>query len=79
MSQTQVHLVEQVAALQTSHDIDRLLPLFAEDATFEDVALEIVANGHAEIREMFRSIYSSMARLHDDTSLCCGRWRPRRC
>lgn len=60
MTQGNIRLVEQVAALQTSHEIDTLLELFAEDATFEDVALGIVAEGRAKIREMFESIYASM-------------------
>lgn len=60
MSQDNVRLVEQVAALQTSHETDKLLALFAEDATFEDVALGMVADGRANIREMFESIYASM-------------------
>jgi steroid delta-isomerase-like uncharacterized protein len=60
MTEEHMRLIEQVAALQTSHEIDRLLQLFADDATFEDVALGIVANGHAKIREMFESIYASM-------------------
>ena len=58
--QEYVRLIEQVAALQTSHDIDGLLRLFAEDAVFEDVALGLVAKGHGEIREMFEEIYEAM-------------------
>lgn len=58
--QDYVRLIEQVAELQTSHDIDGLLRLFAHDAVFEDVALGLVAKGHAEIREMFEEIYAAM-------------------
>ena len=60
MNQENLRLVEQVAAFQTSHEIDKLVALFAEDICFEDVALGIVASGHASVKELFESIYASM-------------------
>lgn len=50
MSQDHVRLVELVATLQTSHEIDKLLELFADDATFEDVALGRFADDRADLR-----------------------------
>lgn len=60
MTQANVRLIEMVAALQTSHEIDKLVALFADDVVFEDVALGIVARGHAKMREMFETVYASM-------------------
>lgn len=60
MIQEHVRLIEQVFALQTSHEIVRLLPLYADDIIFKDVALEILASGHAKVKELFESIYVSM-------------------
>lgn len=60
MNQENLRLVEQVAAFQTSHEIDKLLALFAEDIYFEDVALGMVASGHNSVKEMFEKIYASM-------------------
>ena len=60
MTQENVHLVEQVAAFHTSHEIEKLVALFADDVVVEDVALGVVARSHAEIRELFQGTWSSL-------------------
>lgn len=60
MTPKHVQLIEQAFALETSHDIDKILTLFSEDAVFEDVPLNIVAHGHAEIRKLFETMFVSM-------------------
>ena len=60
MNEDNKRLIEQVYEFETSHDIDKLLTFFAEDATFEDVPLEVMAKGHAEIRHLFETMFVSM-------------------
>lgn len=53
-------LIEQVYEFETSHEIDKLLALFADDATYEDVPLGVMARGHAEISDLLETMYVSM-------------------
>lgn len=55
-----IQIMKRSCELQTSHEINKLLELLVKDAVWEDVALGIVAKGHAEIRDMFEGIYKSM-------------------
>lgn len=60
MTQENVRLVEQVAALQTSHEIEKLLALFTDDVVYEDVPFGIVAKGRAEMKELFEATWESL-------------------
>lgn len=60
MTQGNIRLIEQAFAFETTHEIDKILTLFAEDAVFEDVPMDIVARGHAEIRNLFETMFVSM-------------------
>ena len=60
MTQENKRLVEQVFKFETSHEIDKVLALFAEDATYEDVPLGVMAEGHAKIRELLETMFTSM-------------------
>ena len=59
MNQQNKSLVEQVYKFETSHEIDKVLALFAEDATYEDVPWGIMAEGHAEIRHLLETMFTS--------------------
>jgi steroid delta-isomerase-like uncharacterized protein len=60
MNQDNVQLIEQAFTLETSHEIDKVLELFTHDAEFEDVPLNLVANGHDEIRNLFETMFVAM-------------------
>ena len=60
MTQENQRIIEQVYEFETSHEIDKVLALFAEDATYEDVPLEVMAKGHAGIRDLLETMYVSM-------------------
>ena len=60
MTRDNRRLIEQVYEFETAHEIDKVLALFAEDATFEDVPLEVMARGHAEIRSLLETMFVSM-------------------
>lgn len=53
-------LIEQVYAFETSHEIEKVLALLAEDATYEDVPLGVMARGHAEISNLLETMYAAM-------------------
>lgn len=60
MTQEHVRLVERVAALQTSHEIEDLLALFTDDVVYEDVPFGVVKRGHAEAKELFEGTWTSL-------------------
>lgn len=60
MTQENVRLIEQAAALQSAHDADKLAALYLEDAVFEDIPFEAVARGHAEMKAFWRATWASM-------------------
>lgn len=60
MTRENQRLIEQVYEFETSHEIDKVLALFAEDATYEDVPLEVMARGHAEIRNLLETMFVAM-------------------
>lgn len=60
MNQENRRIIEQVAELQTAHDIDRLSALFAEDVLFEDVPLGVVARGRDEMKALFKGTWESI-------------------
>lgn len=60
MTEENKRLVEQVYKFETSHEIDKVLALFAKDATYEDVPLGVMAEGHAKIRELLETMFTSM-------------------
>jgi len=60
MSEFNVELIRRMAELESAHDMDNLFALYAEDVVFKDVALEVVANGRAEVRRLLESVYAAM-------------------
>jgi len=54
-----LQLIKQWAALNTSHEIEKLLDLFTPDAIYEDVPLEIVTRSRAELRGLFEATYNA--------------------
>jgi steroid delta-isomerase-like uncharacterized protein len=49
-----------MAELESTHDMDPLFALYAEDIVFQDVALNVVANGRTEVRRLLESVYAAM-------------------
>lgn len=60
MSEVNVAIIREMARLESSHDEERLFALYAEDVVFQDVALEVVANGRDEVRRLLESVYAAM-------------------
>lgn len=55
-----VQIIEQAAALQSSHNADGLAALYLDHAIFEDVPFEAVARGHAEMKEFWTGTWAAM-------------------
>lgn len=60
MKKDNAQIIEKIAELQTSHDIEGILALFDDKFVFEDVALNLVVKSRADLKKMFEDIYSSM-------------------
>lgn len=52
-----LQLIKQWAALNTSHEIEKLLDLFTPDAIYDDVPLGIVTRSRAELKGLFEATY----------------------
>ena len=50
-----IRLMEQWAALHTSHEVEKWLDLFTDDCVYDDVALGIVARTRAERRDLLEA------------------------
>lgn len=55
-----VRLIEDCAAFHTAHDVDALVNLFTKDVVYDDVPLEIVAKGHAELQDLFEATFAAL-------------------
>jgi steroid delta-isomerase-like uncharacterized protein len=68
-------LAERWAAAWNSGDVDQIVALFTEDAVYEDVPFGMVITGHAELRKLFESNFttfgdfsvSDVTAFHTDT------------
>jgi len=60
MSEQNVNLIREMARLENAHEKDKLFELYADDVVFRDVALDVLANGKAEVRQLLESVYASM-------------------
>ena len=60
MNQEHLKLIERWWGMQTSHDMSKLEDIFTPDVRYEDLAIEAVAVGYTELKELFESIYVSM-------------------
>ena len=60
MSEKNIQLMRRMAELESAHQMDELFALYSENVVFEDVALQVVANGKAEVRRLLESVYAAM-------------------
>lgn len=60
MSVNNIHLMRQMAELETSHDEERLFALYTDDVVFRDVALDVLAIGKPEVTRLLKSVYDAM-------------------
>ena len=51
-------MIERWAAHWSAHDLERLLPLFSEDVSYEDVAMGAMNRGAAELRAFAEGVFS---------------------
>src|SRR5919106_3571463 len=54
----QTRAIAQWAAAWSAHDMGRLLPLFTEDVVYEDVTMNVVNRGTAELRAFGEGFFS---------------------
>jgi steroid delta-isomerase-like uncharacterized protein len=58
------HLLEDWATAWSSpNDADRLLSLFADDCTYEDVAMGVVCHNKDELRDFYNLVFSAFPDL----------------
>jgi len=55
---------EKWAAAWNSHDPDKMLPLFTDDISYEDVAYSAVSHNHAELRKFAAEEFESIPDLN---------------
>jgi steroid delta-isomerase-like uncharacterized protein len=55
----QKRAIDNWAAHWSTHDMDRLLPLFTEDVVYEDVTMGVVNRGPAQLRVFGEGIFSA--------------------
>ncbi len=56
-------ILREAAAALSACNIDAILPLYADDAVFEDVSDGETYRGRAAIRRMFEALFSGSARF----------------
>lgn len=56
----QKRAIERWAAHWSAHDLERLLPLFTEDAVYEDVAMGAMSRGAAQLRAFSEGVLSRL-------------------
>ena len=59
----QTRAIEHWAAYWSAHDMERLLPLFTEDVTYEDVTMGVRNRGAAELRAFVEMVFSRVPDL----------------
>ena len=67
----QTHAIAEWAAAWSSHDMERLLPLFTEDVVYEDVTMDVVNRSTAELRAFGEGFFSGFP---DVTFEVCSRF-----
>lgn len=60
MSERNIELMRQMAEFETAHDKDRLFALYTDDVIFRDVALDVLATGKDEVRQLLETVYAAM-------------------
>lgn len=60
MSENNINLMRDMARFESLHDREKLFALYSDDVVFRDVALDVLANGKAEVRRLLESVYASM-------------------
>ena len=55
-----VERMRQMAECETVHDKDRLFALYTDDVIFRDVALDVLATGKDEVRQLLETVYAAM-------------------
>ena len=63
-----------VAALN-AHDVEGVLAVFAEDCTFEDVAVDAVSHGRDELRKLLELTFGGFRDFHIDARHVVGSGR----
>ena len=56
-------VVEEFAAAWSSHDPERLARIFTEDCIYEDVVLDVCAQGHEDVKTFLRDWLASSSDL----------------
>lgn len=59
MTRENVRLIERWFEIQSSHDLEQVVELFADDVIYQDVALGLIKKGPAEVVELMKSLYHS--------------------
>lgn len=54
-----VRLIERWFEVQTSHNLDEVATLFADEVVYEDIALGLVKHGPNEVVELMQGLYHS--------------------
>ena len=60
MSEGNIELIRQMAEFETAHDRERLFALYTDDVIFRDVALDVLATGKDEVRQLLETVYAAM-------------------
>jgi steroid delta-isomerase-like uncharacterized protein len=57
------HVLEQWAAAWSSNDVEKLLPLFADNVVYEDVTFGAVNHGRKELHDFAKATFEAFADL----------------
>ena len=69
-------VLDEWARAWSAHDIEGLVALFTDDCVYEDVALEAVSQGKAELRAFAEQTFATIPdfKLQLMSRFACGNW-----